>query len=448
MRDTVVEIVQESNGGLAMRLLRCRNGVAKVDYPNAMKFVALSLVAANMPKLDTSANVAKYGAAIRAALATHPAISDELRQHFSTGGRAALRFWITPPEGECLRWETLCELPGNFLALRNVCTISRLANLDGEGSDGRAFLDLVKMAAFLSPARISALDEYTSLTREVMGARAAGLNLECTIYLGDQELLDQALADIAAGRLSGIKAETIPHDAIAFDALLRERPVELLHFFCHGTLDPVQALELATISDTETDKESGSLRLSIERLSEILNMTGRTWVTVLNCCCGAKSAEQLHSMASILARQGSPIAVGMAEPIGSGDATIFSTAFYGSLFAILGRQLAGAAGGSSITLDLAPAVIAARRVVFGKYQIAPPDAYGRWALPLLYERGDPLTVQVIDEVMKTRINAIAGALKSLPVGTPNQVCDDILAVLDKDPKVPLSVRPDRLGIIR
>jgi hypothetical protein len=454
IRDALVEIAEESNGGLAARLFRCRLDNASIDYPNARKFFPLLLDPATLPPLDTIANVEKYGSQIRAALATHPAIGAELAQIFQAQDRTMLQFWIGPSQGECFRWETLCESPPlSFLGLRDLCTVTRLADINGDGSDVRVFDDVVRMAAFLSPIKISAKAEFQGLMKQVKAAQAAGLNIHCTVYLGEQDLLDQARADIAAGKLPGVAAEPIPFNTIDLDQTLRKNPVELLHFFCHGFSDfGTQALQLATISDNEAERETGSVALSIERLNEILDKTNTTWVTVLNACSGAKAVPDLYSMALKLAKGGSPIAIGMAEPISDVDATIFSEAFYEDLFRILHTQLVGAAPGTSVSLDLGPAVVHARRMVFIQYQMAPVDAYGRWALPLLYERVDPLIVQVsppvvADEAMRMRIGTIAGALKSLPDGTPDQMRDDLLALLDKAPKVPMSLRPNRFGVV-
>lgn len=453
IRDAVVEITEESNGGLAARLLRCRLDSALIDYPNAQKFRPLQLDPATLPPLDTSANVEQYGSRIRSALENHSAIKAELAQIFQAPHRAILQFWIGPPEGECYRWETLCQPPLSFLALRDLCTVSRLADINSQGADVRAYDDVVRLAAFLSPIKISAKQELACLLREIQVARAAGLNVQCTVYLGEQDLLDKTKADIAAGVLQGVAAQSVPPTTDALEETLRKNPAEILHFFCHGrSAAGLRSLELATISDNDAEREVGSAVISVERLEAILNKTGVTWVTVLNACCGAKAVPDLHSMALTLARRGSPMAVGMAEPISSVDATIFSQAFYEALFGILRERLVGAAPGA-VSLDLAPAVINARRKVYNQYNLAPPEAYGRWALPLLYERIDPLVVQiappvVVDDAMRLRINTVAGALRTLDQGAPDAMRDEFLALLDKPPKVPLSLRPDRNGVLR
>ncbi|WP_375778889.1 CHAT domain-containing protein [Bradyrhizobium sp. ma5] len=443
MRDALVEITEWTGGGLAARLFRCRVDNQDFEYPDALTWQPLTLDP--LPPLDTVANVEAYGTKIHSELANHPAINAELTQIFGAPANALLKFFISIP-GERYRWETLCALaPRQFLA--HQCAVSRLASMNDNASDARTFAGLIRMAAFLSPAGISAANEYASISAQVAAARAAGLEVECTIYLGDQELLEPP----AAGWPAGIKVAPIPGDVQAMDRLLVEKPVEILHFFCHGFVTVgVQNLEFANINDTDIAAKSGSVVVSLERLNQILMLTKTTWLTVLNCCSGGKVVERLHSMARILTKRGSPVTIGMAEPISDTDASTFSAAFYEKLFAVMWAALGRATPNSLVLLDCASAVIEARRRVHNKYMVAPPDAFGRWTLPLLYERGAPLVVklvQPIDPLMKQRVDTVAEALRTLPPTTPAEIRQNILMLLDAAPAVPLEFRPNAFGVI-
>jgi hypothetical protein len=69
-------------------------------------------------------------------------------------------------------------------------------------------------------------------------------------------------------------------------------------------------------------------------------------------------------MALKVAMWGCPYTIGMAEPIRTDDALMFSEAFYGELFNIVRTTLAG--GGAAAApqlLDLSPAVIPARKAI-------------------------------------------------------------------------------------
>ena len=154
MRDSLVEITEWSNGGLAARLFRCRVDNQDFEYPDAMRFFPLALDLAKLPPLDTAANVEAYGTKIHAELSSHPAIKAELTQIFHAASRTLLKFFINLPVGERFRWETVCKSPPlKFLALEDVCTVSRLASMNDNAPDVRMFAGVVRMAAFLSPAR-------------------------------------------------------------------------------------------------------------------------------------------------------------------------------------------------------------------------------------------------------------------------------------------------------
>ena len=90
---------------------------------------------------------------------------------------------------------------------------------------------------------------------------------------------------------------------------------------------------------------------------------------------------------------GCPAAVGMNEPIQASDATTFSQAFYSCLFDLLRNTLQPAAG--PVELDFTPALVAVRRALHDLYVANPPDAFGRWSLPVLYVSREGLKVQMI-----------------------------------------------------
>ena len=91
MRDSLVEITEWSNGGLAARLFRCRVDNKDFEYPDMLKFVPLALDLTALPPLDTAANVQAYGTKIHAELSSHPAIKAELTQIFHAASRTLLK---------------------------------------------------------------------------------------------------------------------------------------------------------------------------------------------------------------------------------------------------------------------------------------------------------------------------------------------------------------------
>jgi CHAT domain len=449
MRDTIVSIMGSGDAGMVVYL------DSPSAHEDALEYRPLSLDASKMPVLDTSANVTAYGAAVRAALSGHPAIEHELTEIFGLPApeRLALRFLIRTPDAERLRWETIHSGPPDtrFLAISDLCTVSRLAPTKIE-SALRAFTYPLRMIAFLSAAGIKAAAEMQKICERIVAIKAEGLRLECTIFVGEQAVLDDYQQRIATGDMqhADVTVKQIPATATEIANLLRDSPVQFVHFFCHGVERlGVQGLSLATINDHDVNELTGnadasSIFLSVTALSEAVKLNSSIWVTVLNSCSGGMPIRQLFSMALDVAKKGCPYTVGMAEPIDTDAATRFSEAFYGELFRIVkSRVPAGVTG--AVEMDLAPAVIPARKIIHDHCNVT-PNNFGRWLLPLLYEAAEqPLVVLSLPPELAGRILDVAKSLRQMNPDTPLVVRGQILALLDKPPAVPAEFRPNRYG---
>lgn len=443
-RTSTVEIAKGKDG-VQFRLFS-----SDVDYPDALDFAEFTLPADSLPPLKTHTNVATYGDLLRTALSAHPAVGAELMQIFHTKppNQVNLQFAIATTAAEPFRWETLFNQPDCFLALNGLCSLKRIA-FGGEGSTTglRLYSQPIRMLAFLSPSGISSADEFKTIKAAVAKARTQGLAIEATIYLGEQDLLDQAAIDAAAGALEGIRVEPMPADAVALQAAMLEGPVQILHFFCHGYAQAdVQLLEFATISDHDLESPNGSVYLSADRLKQTLSSLDTVWLTVLSSCSSAQEVPGLFSMAGSLTKSGSPVTIGMAEPIQSGDANLFADAFYTRAFDIICNAVKDLPVGATSMIDLGPAVNDARARLHLAAQNASEDTFARWCLPVLYERYTPLRVgHAKDDGMRKRIAWIAQSLQNLSSNTPHAVRDQLLAMLDWPPEVLGELRPTRFG---
>lgn len=455
MRETVVSI---QGAGDKRTLLVFLDSPS--THPDASDIIPL-LFEGDMPLLDTSDNVTAYGGKLLNALSSHPAIKQELGQIFGVvePERLALKFLIRTPGGERLRWEALHSGPPEtrFLAITDLCTISRVT-LTNVSAGLRAFTWPLRMVAFLSAGGVKAEAEFEKIWPQVVAAREQEpkLQLECTVYLGEQELLESCEKRISEGDLKdkGITVRPIPGTAVEIGALLRDTPIQFLHFFCHGIERAgVQGLSLATINDHDKNEANenaaaSSIFLSVDSLSNALALNPDIWVTVLNSCSGAGPSvvRQLYSMALTVTKKGCPYTVGMAEPIDTVAATTFSEAFYGALFAIVKQGLVDEAADAPLALDLSPAVIPPRKIIHDHCCNEAANVFGRWLLPLLYERTlRPLVVQRLPPATAKRIQDIARQLRIMPPDTPMEVREQILKILDKEPAVPEKFRPDRYG---
>jgi hypothetical protein len=443
-RNATVEIAR-SEHGLQFRLVDDGG-----KYPDGPDFVSFKPTKAGLPPLSSRTNVEKYARAITRALSRHEAVQKELEQIFYTTSpdRASLEFVIATPEGERYRWETLLSEPNRFLALSGLCSMKRIAGTSSAAPGLRIFAWPIQVTAFLSASGVSAAKEFRAVTDGVCAARAQGLDIEATIYMGEEDLLAEARGAIRRRKLPGVHLAPIPDSAIGIEKVLKSKPPQILHCFCHGYAEAgVELLEFASINDHDTDARVGSINFSADRLIEALRAGDATWLTVLNSCSGAAAMPQVFSMAAGLAKSSSPVAIGMAEPLRSDDANLFASAFYRSAMQILADNLRSLQVGDTTRIDLAPAVDEARKVLYDQGDLI-PDAgdFGRWSLPVLYQRRGPLKIGcAADDAMCERIFMVARALRGFTARTPPEVRATMLALLDKPPPVPPALRPDQFG---
>lgn len=437
-----------NKGSLCFRLLK---GINAYDDDEMLGFVDLNLDPATLPSLDSRINVETYGLTLRKALEEHKAVGPELLQLFNYRGNEAstLKFVIAISGAGQFRWETLCDQSHRFLAVDSTCHLNRIAmgGSKPQETELRDFTGSITLAAFLSPSGVKSKAELDAIVSAVSQAREVGLNIEIIVYLGEQELLDNTLADIATGKLAGVRAYPMPATPIAIETALKNDKAQLLHFFCHGyAKSGMQLLEFASINDHDIAAPSGSIFLTIERLETVLGSEGKVWVTVLNSCSGAQAVSRLFSMANTLAKSASPVTIGMAEPIKDVDATLFAHSFYREALNCIAQYTGNLNVGGVTTIDFGPAVSYARRVLFDAAEAGAPNEFSRWCLPVLYLSDPPLKInRTFDPQMKARIDAIASALRGLPSNTPLELRDQLLAILDKPPSVPNHLRPDRFG---
>lgn len=439
MPPVVIAIQRDTGGeGLAARLYRSPRQLAGAMDPRVLALPE------PMPTCDTLENVSTYGAAVYQALAAHNAIQLEIMniQAQAAAVSDVLQFRIETPAAERYRWETLCPAANQFLAVAPGHRITRvISSLSETGGATRTYTLPLRLVAFLSALGVPAQSELNEFIQLVASARAAGLDIDARIYLGEQDLLVQ----MQAAPPAGFTFLPMPQTADAMKAAIKSQEIQFLHLFGHGAVRAgVSALEFGTITDNLTGADTGSVKLVIDELVTTLELQKSTWLTVLNSCSGAQAFPQFNSMAFKIAERGSPFALGMNEPIDAADATQFTRTFYREVFDIVRTALAANPAGA--TIDLSPAIVPVRQRFYAMYETEPHDAFGRWSLPVLYENPTPLEVRpLVDRTMKARVDTVAASLRSLPADTPLPVREQILALLDQAPAVPANARPDAFG---
>lgn len=442
-RSATVEIAR-SEGHMVFRLSETDQ-----HQGDSLEFTRLDIDSSGLPALTTREGVCAYGSQLTQALYGHEAVKRELEFFFNGVDidLASLQFSIGTSDGERYRWETLYTAP-EFLAVRGNCTLKRIipSGLNGNPAP-RHYHGPIRMAAFLSPALVPSAAEFDAIAAAVQEARGRGLNIELTVFVGETALLEKIQGRSANGTLTGIRARPMPSSTQALERMLKDEPVQLLHFFCHGHLkDGIRFLRFATISDHMDNLPEGSVDLSIDRLREIQSLNGSVWLTVLNSCSGAQEVPGLYSMAATLARSASPVTIGMAEQIHAADATMFARAFYPVALDIIRTETALKGLQELASLDFGPAIGAARRAMYQAAQQGEQDGFRRWCLPVMYQRQAALTVMsTLDPAMMGRIETVAKFLRMLPRDAPKELRQDIIDVLGKDPAVPPELWPNLFG---
>jgi hypothetical protein len=472
-KSSTIEISSMNDGSVGFRLLR-----ADTNWNGMLQYHALALDPGTMPRLDNQQNVMAYGQQITKALCEHKAVNPDLTQFFGLPANvpAILRFLITTTEGEWFRWETLCDDHPVFLAVHHACSVSRVIiggrfDQDGEYS---SFEWPIRMVAFLSASGVTSEGELHAIVDAVTKARKYGLDIRAAVYLGEQDLLDAALKQVKGGNWPGIDVFPIPSNSCDIEDVLKREQPQIVHFFCHGVANAgISWLQFASLNDHDIDAVNGSIPIAIERLEVVMGTIGTVWVTVLNSCASAKSptsekeddakqVPKLFSMACRLAQTGSPVTVGMAEPVTDEDATLFAQNFYTKAFCLIHAATGTLSVGGLAMIDLGEAVYEARQKLYSRAHGAHvANGSGRWWLPVLYSRERPLKVMLkmksdeakpptvgestpppVDETMQTRIDKVAQMLSSLPANAPIALREGLLALLAD---VPEPLRPNLFG---
>jgi hypothetical protein len=450
MQRTIVTIGHH-DGKLTARLDKAGSRLLGAKDPELIGYTAETL-----PPIDTPGNLDEYAAALTKGLMKHKAIEQVLQNIFvaAPGSQHALYFEIEAPAGEQIRWESLCDANGGFLALGGGCHIGRIAEEASSRESGvRAFNPPLRLAAFLSGIGLQAQAEWDALRTAIDNAAGDGLPVRAQVYIGEPELLEACLTDYGHGMHDVVEVLPMPASTAELENLLNRSHPHVVHFFCHGSVGMGAAfLQLATVAEHALAKPQGSVVLSVD---EMVNLPGlqESWLMVLNCCQGAHAEEQLNSMAyRIVSRGGVAAAIGMQEPVAVGEASAFCASLYPQLFHAFTAALTMEAGAAPVTVNLSQAMSAPRRALRNMYLGQEPNS--RWTLPVLYLQDRPLEIcrpVVVDlsQDMLSRIaekvNIIAGFLRSLPPDTPGLVRDLCLATLDQPPVVPPEMRPDRFG---
>lgn len=447
--------------------------------PNFDERIAFGYPSAGLPPLGDGL---QYGGTLVQGLRNHPAVAALLDRAFGAANAQphTLALLVRAGEGRQIRWEALRDDQGKFVALDGRCPIGRVTRrLSGAPNAAQAFEPPLRILAYLSGIGLDMQAEWDAIAAALDRAHADGLPVQATVHIGPAALRDQARAECEAGAHPAITVGAMPEAAFELEQQIQRVRPQVLHFFCHGQGGMgASFLELATAQDHALNRP-GSVVLDTDTLAG-MGALRDVWLVVLNCCEGAQGDVEIESMAERLVAQTGTRAIGMLEPVASGEASRFSAALYPELFRIFDGVLRMPPGALPQYVDLTPALSVPRRAL---RELNPPLRPGaRWTLPVLYQdlqllqvvrgagaAGNGATVPAAApavpgpaaaaaavapaaagsaddwRVLRAKAETVAGLLAALPPDTPDAARERMLALLDEAPAVPAALRPDRWG---
>jgi CHAT domain-containing protein len=459
---TIVALQSGFNGGVAFVSIRR----APASIADANKLGPFDCSADQLPAWSTPNAVKAYGTAIWSKLAAHPPVRKALEYALASSQEVRpIYFLVNAAEAERFSWESLCDDNGSFLALDPRWPIGRIAESTvDQTAPALEFTPPLKLMAVLSALKVDAAAQWHKLREAVVKARANGIAIELNVVVGQEELLNEIQADIAAGTLTEVSVHPMPLDLIGFDDLLRGFAPHILHFFCHGVVGFGSAeLQLGTVNDWAQGVAVASLKLPLSQL-RLLPTLQRVWLVVLNCCSSGQPAGELHSIAHDLVASGVPAAVGMIEPVGAADADTFAESFYDAVFARLREALSPQSSDPFVEIDWSVTLYRPRQRLVSRHD-GKPENDRQWLVPALYTQLEPFRVRRtvpgvpvsgepplaplpppagVDAMAQRRARAetVAGMLRILPPGTPMETRREILGLLAD---LPSTMRPDVYG---
>lgn len=341
--------------------------------------------------------VRKVGEMLLQELTAHPGVRQALDVALTDGSGAPWPIYLRlgSDEAAVLPWETLFHERSSFLALDGRWPIARISDLLPQEQDMRYFDPPLNLTVVLSAAGVDARPQWEHLRDAVLGAP---LDVRLRAVIGDGALHSAAGAEVrqlgdprlAVAPLAG-KAELL--------AEIQASDPHILHVFSHGRGDYSPRLELATARDHVLGRSS-----VIVEPGELRGIAPNAWLVVLNCCRGGADTADSRSLAHRVVGAGYPAAIGMREPITDTDGHLVTRSFYPGLLARLAELLTP---GSVAELDWSADLHRPRQQLRDKYldsvtadeAVGPSQLAARyrdWAVPVLYVRPEPLTVETVE----------------------------------------------------
>jgi CHAT domain len=378
-------------------------------------------------------------------LSKHPAVREAIAMALTItqDNVAPLYVHLNSEKAEALPWETLFAA-GNFLTLDRRWQIARIADTAAMvQAKNLTFRPPLKVSLVLSAAGVDSTPQWDAFYNSLRGT-AIELVLQVFVCQRELKVTIEGLNDPQVN----VQVEFLQSRSDLLEKVKNFAP-HILHFFCHGSTEGGPYLQLATLADWEGGDPRGSIAIAPDDLYPFStsNVSGYTWLVVLNCCEGAApvanaaTAEDAYSLARLLVTNGFCAAVGMREPIASDDAHTFCQAFYPSVLAILQELQPQQKNVKTdfTEVEWARALHGPRAQLRDKYRADKPPllaaaASREWTLPIIYVRPElfmlrvrftnPLLTASQIEVLRAQIKLLRNFRQTHP-DVPQGALDDI-----------------------
>jgi hypothetical protein len=237
---------------------------------------------------------------------------------------------LDSPEAENIPWEALHSTK-DFLALDRRWPIVRLAAAAMPPPIlTRIADDRWKISLILSAAGIAPEDEIQEWRNIVDGLRGLSPSACFQVLVSH----DRVKAEIESSGLDGISVDYLGPDVRSLQGMLTAFGPNFVHFFCHGSANPLPQLDIARRSDRLRPEETSSLAIEAKDLEWMADLE-TVWLVTLNCCSGGKPAGNIRALGSELVQKGIPAAIAMRSEVTVADAHQFSREFYRALVTVL-----------------------------------------------------------------------------------------------------------------
>ncbi|WP_027346549.1 CHAT domain-containing protein [Hamadaea tsunoensis] len=330
---------------------------------------------------------------------------------------------------ETLPWEALWNATARFLSLDERWPISRMMPTAQNVVTSDIYRPPPRILAVLSCLDVSARNQWEEIWKGVQ-ASPVGVFAEIKVLTSEPELR-RHIEDLGDPRVS---AELLHSQRQLEDVAQRFRP-HVLHFFSHGTAEPVPQLLLATASDRAAGLPE-TIVLESQQVKAMCSPDEPPLLVVLNCCKGGQPGGDTLSLAGDLVYQrGFPAVMGMREQILAESADTLAGALYPEIMAIFDELRTP--GATRAVLDWSRLIVAPR-IRLCQAQQGPGAGFStaaantkEWTVPVLYVRPTAcevnLEAEAASQTDQLSLQLLRGMLAAAGPGTPDSWRETLIA---------------------